>query len=457
MKRCSALCTHGTRVAGFGAQYRRWMTYDKSKLTKEALLEQAESGLGYDADGKPVKIDPDAKTIATAAGNLPISPVMDPAWMRARRQGKKNPAQRPTGRFRRKLTNNPFALALTTPIRKCVNTGVSMPRYFLQDFELVKHPDPEVTSPWWVPGPLAFQKTIPFSKKTRAKEEDLENMPEDGEMATGIKAAFEEDAPEELEIIEPTEMSAVETPKANQEQQLDAGLKAESSETETEILGLGTPGMRRDPGYRAPITGYTLACSSVIYAIGDPTAQRRLLPGLLALRHGMAIKQVKDPVWRPDMSLVLLRKMRTHAVEALVRYAALNRSDRGTFLFRYIEPCAGWEEAGNVFLRGCVLWLPETQDESHRYATLDVQHAKYHRKMPVHNLHWLLGDDCVKQLKEADGVFRDNQLLVLKQSRTDAMMNLHLLLWRLQGYLDRNETEHLDPIKPEDPDPTKTE
>lgn len=108
MKRCTAVCSRSLQVAGLGAQPRRCISYKKSALTKEALLNQVESGLGKDAHGNPVTIDADAKTVRTAIGNLPISPVMDPAWMQARRRSVKNKATKPTGRFRRKLANNPY-------------------------------------------------------------------------------------------------------------------------------------------------------------------------------------------------------------------------------------------------------------------------------------------------------------------------------------------------------------
>lgn len=108
MRRCTTSCTRNFREAGLNSHPRRWISYDKSALTKEALLLEAESGLGYHANGRPIKINAEAKTVKTAAGELPISPIMDPAWMRARRRPKKREATKPLGRFRRKLANNPF-------------------------------------------------------------------------------------------------------------------------------------------------------------------------------------------------------------------------------------------------------------------------------------------------------------------------------------------------------------
>lgn len=114
MKRCTVL-----RPNSFGTlgphQAQRWHSYDKASLTKEALLRKVEAGLGHDADGESLKVDPEAKIISTAAGDLPISPIFDPAWMQARRRTEKAAPGPPLGRFRRKLANNPFGIARLFP------------------------------------------------------------------------------------------------------------------------------------------------------------------------------------------------------------------------------------------------------------------------------------------------------------------------------------------------------
>jgi hypothetical protein len=88
-----------------------------------------------------------------------------------------------------------------------------------------------------------------------------------------------------------------------------------------------------------------------------------------------------------------------------------------------------------VKLRGCVLWLPREEGAATKYATYDVEGAKYGQTMPVHNLRWLLGEEEVARLQAGSGLFRDSELVVLKQWPKASMMQLHLLLWRLQGYL----------------------
>jgi hypothetical protein len=111
MKRCTVLRPSSFRALNLH-QAQRWHSYDKASLTKEALLQKVEAGLGYDADGEALKVNSEAKTISTAAGDLPISPIFDPAWMQARRKTAKAPQGPPLGRFRRKLANNPFGTAI---------------------------------------------------------------------------------------------------------------------------------------------------------------------------------------------------------------------------------------------------------------------------------------------------------------------------------------------------------
>lgn len=67
-----------------------------------------EAGLGEDTRGNRLRIDAESKTISTAAGSLPISPVFDPVWIQARRRQRKEDPSKPMGRFRKKLANNPY-------------------------------------------------------------------------------------------------------------------------------------------------------------------------------------------------------------------------------------------------------------------------------------------------------------------------------------------------------------
>lgn len=378
-------------AAGFSTGALRWASYDKAALTKAALKDQVQSGLDTHNGEEKWRLNTLDKTISTAAGELPLSPLFNPDWMKARRRQRKDSPGKPTGRFRRKLANNPYgeqihskavckilvsnvcpAQALATPIRKCPNTATLQPRYFLQDFELVKHPEDD--SPWWVPGLLGF--------------ENIEN-----ERSTPLKDK-------------------------------DGNADAKTAQSQP------TPAVANNRQRRSPITSYALSRKSVIDKIGGRNRRHAAL--LLATRTGMAVgSNIKSPVWRQDMGDVLLHMMRRRVVDALISQAEPERQDKNNS----IQVCQAWGDIKDVKHRGCVL-LPSTsrQESSTQYATIDVEGAKYGQKLAVHNLHWLLGDSELERLRSASKLFH-NDILVLDQGKSKSEMKLHLLLWRLQGYL----------------------
>ncbi|KAL7896223.1 hypothetical protein HDV63DRAFT_171063 [Trichoderma sp. SZMC 28014] len=386
MKRCTALRPSSLRALNQHLS-QRWHSYDKASLTKEALLQKVEAGLGHDADGKSLIFNAEAKTVSTAAGDLPISPIFDPAWMQARRKIAKSAPGPPLGRFRRKLANNPFAQALATPIRRCPNSATSLPRYFLQDFEMIRHP--ETGAAWWAPGPLAFEHVLP-TKRT-------------------------------------------DEPQANRNNDRDAAARAELVSASAPDSSATTTGPARPR--RSPITSYTLSRKSLVDMVGGPN--KKYLALLSAIRTGMAVApDTRDAVWREDMGGLLLGMMRSHATDALIARGNRPHGPKD----RFIQPCMNWKDVEAVRLRGCVIWLPQNSDGPRQYATLDVEGAQYGRKMVVHNLQWLLGDNEIERLKGSAEMFREGKIFVLKQWTSTSMMRLHMLLWKLQGYLAEPDT-----------------
>lgn len=106
-------------VSGLGSQARRWRSYDREELTPEALRKQLESGLGNDVYAQSLKLNPEEKTITTASGDLPVSPVLDPAWMKARRErqeAKRKPKEL-LGKLRKKTAANPYG---AIPRKRCL-------------------------------------------------------------------------------------------------------------------------------------------------------------------------------------------------------------------------------------------------------------------------------------------------------------------------------------------------
>ncbi|KAL2211790.1 hypothetical protein CC79DRAFT_1364085 [Sarocladium strictum] len=363
---------------------RRWRSHNSASLNEEALLDKIEEGLG-NAPDKP-RVDPATKRVKTAAGELPISPLFDPKWIASRRRKTKEYNHKPSGRFRSKVYNNIFARALETPIRNCPMSKTALPRFFLQDFEAVEHPT--TGKAWWAPGPLSFHHLDNDAGLKRGEGQEASRRAEVGKNA----ADDLEDRPEPEEGLD--------------------GTKQHKHHR-------GIPG-------RAPVSPYLTSKKSLISQVKPGK------PLLLAAQRGMSLDtSMYDAVWRPDMADLLERMLRKQAVDSIVRRA--NREE-GQDPHRFIEPCASWDDVKDVRLRGAVLWLPKEEVDGRGYPTFDVD-AQFGAKMAVYNLPWLLGKDEVARLKEEAPMLRDQELLVLKQWPTWSVKSLHMLLWRLQGYL----------------------
>lgn len=333
-------------------------------------------------------------------------------------------------------------MALITPLRICPNTEACLPRYFFQDFELVNHPDSQETKAWWAPGPFAFEQVVPdfVTGQSPGKNSKFDTTKSRTIDADAGQHETIEPKTAEAEVLEPEtikpetlEPEIVEVDIANSHQPEETGSNATAeAEGKDEATAL-TKESLKPRLRRAPLTSYILARKAVV----DAVPEKRIQAKLLSLRHGMAMVSApppKDVIWRPDMGDIVLQMMRRRAVDALIVRSTRSPSPS----FKFLEPCANWDEVKRVDLRGCVLWLPNHADaESSQYATVDVEDVKYGAKMAVHNLNWLLGEEEVKRLRESTDIFRENELVVLKQWRSESMIKLHQLLWRLQGYLDK--------------------
>ncbi|KAF5631788.1 hypothetical protein F52700_6710 [Fusarium sp. NRRL 52700] len=437
MKRYTKAYAGHIRTSGFPINcQKRWVSYNKSELSKEALLNQIESELDRMASGKRARIHTEDKTVDTDAGRLPISPVMDYKFMQARRRMRKANPTAISGQFRKKLSNNPYAEALMGPTRWCKNTNACLPKYFLQDFELVEHPDPEDKSHWWAPGPFSFLRVRP----TR-EEREVEMEPND------LKSIWKgiERVRRQIGIVQ-NEIKNMATEANTTSTQTTPGDAGSEAETNTEV---GAEDVETNEGLverRARIVAYTLARKSVIDMIGGVSGRKgsKGYQNKMNSHQGMAYlsHDAGRKVFRVDMGDVLLGMMRRVAVDTLI-----TRSCReGLWApHKFIRPVASWEEAKSIPGGGAILYIPkEDMENMNSYATLDIEDASYGNKMAVHDLRYLLGEEELERLREKSGVFRDHEILVLKNFRSGSMRALHLLLWRLQGYLALPQVERIE-------------
>ncbi|KAH6720331.1 hypothetical protein BKA61DRAFT_594674 [Leptodontidium sp. MPI-SDFR-AT-0119] len=337
---------------------------------------------------------------------LPLSPLMDPAFLEARQRHKtpKPPPTKTPTSFQQQLAKNPFALALATPVRRCVISGTKLPSFFLQGFRVMS--DPKTGDPWYVPTRLANKHLPAMEKEHLDKVKELEEV-------------------EELKGVEALEGS-------------------EDSENATAVVvEKPTPSKI---GYQV----YTLNRKDLLQSITNSESKRtsrgktrsihsRFLP---AKWHGIksVMKAYNDSAWRPDMGDFVRILMGRRISEALVHLCKLKRG--------YLVGCSDWEDALKKPQAAAFLWTGNRGDEEiegpPEFATLDIgsqdfdavgpQLGRKKRKVPVYNLLTLLGKEKMDELRQLvpKSVF-EKEIVVLKHK--NVTVELQSLLWKIQGYL----------------------
>ena len=297
-------------------------------------------------------------------------------------------------------------------------TNAEVPRFFLQDFEVVKHPD--TGKELWAPGPLALKylypkRHVPGETQERGSAaRDEEALAGEGQSSDAVGSAGEKPSAVVSEA-NADEMEAI-----------------TESEQENDELSADTAGSSWRPT-RSPITGYAICRKGLVDNLDYSSGQ------LIAKRSGMAVtEKSRAAQWQRGTGDALLRMLRRRATDQLVERGT--RVEERSGQHKFVQACDDWAAVKDVMERGCVLWMPREGDAggaaaAAQFATLDVEGVAFGAKMAVHNLWWLLGEDEVERLREGAEVFRDREIVVLRQWRSVKMMKLHLLLWRLQGYL----------------------
>jgi hypothetical protein len=105
------------------SQWRRHASDTPGQPTAETSSPETAPDLGGEhSDGASLEIDSEGKTIKTAVGELPLSPIMDPTFWEARERFKKKkpkPGKAETA-IEREFRKNPFGKASTSTIMKRV-------------------------------------------------------------------------------------------------------------------------------------------------------------------------------------------------------------------------------------------------------------------------------------------------------------------------------------------------
>ncbi|KAL2162863.1 hypothetical protein VTH06DRAFT_6699 [Thermothelomyces fergusii] len=363
-----------------------------------------------------VEVESDKKIVKTAVGELPLSPLMDPAFHEARlRFTKAKPARTEykLTKFQRHLRRNPYARALATPVRRCPITSVALPNFFLQRFSLIAHP--ETKAPWFVPQDLETRAPV----KPPAAEAQRPDAIQGGREAA--------DGP---------------SPEATHESPEDGGETGQKADGPTP----GTRNLQK----QGP-SAYTLSSQSLLQEL-----QRNKSPYFALYRkllrmsdHGITKlgSLISMATWRSDMDAVVLELLRRRVVEGLCHFSNMTE----TAGREYVVKCESWDDAKNLKHRGCLLYLGPPEGSSSgstpgdvppRLSVMDMGPVKFGAKLAVHSLPELLGEEHVSRLRRESALLRDGSLYLLARQAT---VNLQMMLWKLQGYMAWNRRQESTP------------
>ncbi|KAI0400618.1 hypothetical protein F4802DRAFT_610025 [Xylaria palmicola] len=343
-------------------------------------------------------IDRDNKTIATAVGPLPLSPIMDPSYWEAitRYKNSKPKPGKAQNSLERQFRRNPYAKALATNIRQCTATHTRLPSFFLQGFNLISHP--ETDEPWWVPRSLLW-------------EEPAETKANEATVGFSTNSQHSGDQQEDIET--------------------DGGELTAADQTVSEDLARSAKGKPYGP------TAYASARWDVISAFTSEKSgyyghNRRLFGGCQTPYKKLGPRAV----WRRDMNSFILDRMRQEIVRDLL-YLSRYCTEHDRY---YIVKCDGWDDVQFKY-KGSVLWFGEPTESGEAakdgvrpgsFATYDITSDGVTTAVAVHNIPMLLGDEYTARLKQEAAVLSDGWLFMLALRRTT---DLQAKLWQLQGYL----------------------
>ncbi|KAI1180830.1 hypothetical protein F4777DRAFT_573483 [Nemania sp. FL0916] len=402
MKACTALPSSSARVGRRKSRHISWKPIAR-RVSTERRRNNASPIVAEGDAPTPFDVNSDNKTIATAIGDLPLSPIMDPSYWEAttRHQTAKATKGKAQNSVERQFRMNPFAKALASPIRQCTASQTRLPSFFLQDFNLISHP--ETGRPWWAPRSLAGLQPLQSQQVTASTDGD-----------------------------------ATETQGLGDEQATNDRTDRLSSGHGLEALSANAPAASqpRDPKVYGP-SAYVLARQDLLSAFttrksGYESHTKRLFGG----SSSRFARFAGESVWREDMDWFVLNQMRRGIVEDLAYISDLSLNhDR-----RYVVKCDSWDQVQKQ-PPSAVLWFQDATQldnpEPGPFSTYNISTATKDISLPVHNMPMLLGPKFTEMVTNIK-TFRKGSLFKLAKRRT---VDLQLKLWKLQGYLaDYKET-----------------
>ncbi|KAK6201838.1 hypothetical protein LQW54_009334 [Pestalotiopsis sp. IQ-011] len=287
-----------------------------------------------------------------------------------------------------------------------------MPSYFLQDFNIVSHP--ETGRPWWVSKSLALNRPL-AEDKAGDNEDEYANATDKDE-------------------------GCLNNPTTDAAEGTDVG-SVDSSGAQNPITSSGTSSSTATPSTSLGPSAYVLARRDVLASLhpnrrvkkgsrwGRSTGNSDYRRILLSPSNSKFKPIGAEAVWREDMDSFVLRQIREQIVQDLLYLSGMCENQNRY----YIVKCFGWDDI-KFKHKGAVLWFGHDKEEVEPgpFSTFDVSSETSKTTLVVHNMPRLLGQEFAEKVKTQAAALQDGSIFMLAGRRTT---DLQLRLWKLQGYI----------------------
>lgn len=371
---------------------------------------------------------------------------------------------RPSDEAHRKLSDDPYAKILASPIRACQATGVRLPREFLVGWNILRHPERDLNS--LVPTSLSLPEIVSSRHQlhlqkirrdctTFGSSQDGPKFPSSRNLQLGETPTDSEQGEAIDEASDNSGTSTETNPSSTLE--TTAGMSPESSNRggvlivpNKEKSMQSMPHWKLHPLYLLP----QLSLMTYLTTIFGRRTAKGGLSRLTPLRWkavGVTDKQLAKVSWRSDMAEFLPRLMRLRVLNALK--TALTQEeiqDTHVTVLRDIEVIRDHGAVVALPEKYALLWIGQRDDTQPLIevgsVSLEIKdRVGISRKVPVFNGLRLMGSKMLTMIDMLESRrYTLHSGLLLLNAHTPQGARLITELWRLNGYFnyDLSRKEH---------------
>ncbi|SZF01480.1 unnamed protein product [Blumeria hordei] len=391
----------------------------KQQCWQAAGLEQADGKFLHSVDHSNTKLsNPHAIGNGNNKRSLPISPLMDPSFRQAREKYRCPKPKSPQSLTPMQLAvrKNIYARALSTPLRKCKLTGISLPSFFLLRFNAIA--DPKTGVPWYLPRGLSkhYQSSRKFDKISEAS---------DSKISTSLQIAEEnEKVPVCVNKLTADLRSTQDLNKSDKASFSKDNLKSDHSKPLdllsplTPTIGIGTYFVSSYDALQSLTASNQKNSNSVVPAFISQSMRN----------HPLALKTSRSTRFRPDMADFVLNLKRRRVFEELVQVTSKTKG----YISKFI-PSKSLKTRQVVAV--LLLGSPDTHTTSEMVTEQDFNSfiGENSGHVPIFDLRILLGKTMLQDLRDSDKTRWNCEVLTVKSR--NYTLNLMMKFWELEGYL----------------------